>query len=279
MPRGAGAVPAGDGAGVGGEGVGTGEALVGVQVESDVAAPREGDEAFEIGDRVVGEVRGPADQVDARVEGGLEDRVGHGRPAERDELDVHEAREFVSQADEGADSGQRVFSAQQVDVGADGGDPGCQHPQRRGTRTVERVLLVERHREGVPALDRALEVAERRPDGIPGLRLVEVRVGFGARRGDDVAGEVERLAVRRAAGAGQRRAGRDHRDDGVAVDRDVHERAGGQSRVVDRGDRDGWSGGHEDLRRVRGRMPRHRGVPSGAAFQCWCDQHLRCFRC
>ncbi len=151
---------------VGGERVGTGEALVGVQVEADVAAPRDRDEAVEVGDRVVREMRCPADQVDARVERGVEHRVRYGRSAEGHELDVHAPRSSSRRPHRGADADQRVLAAEQVDVRPDGGDPGCQHPHRRGARPVERLVLVEVLGEGLPALDRAHEVAERGLDGI-----------------------------------------------------------------------------------------------------------------
>ncbi len=195
-----GAVPAGHGGGVRGEGVGAGEALVGVQVEADVAAPGDRDEAVEVGDRVVGEVRRSTDEVDARVEGGVEHGIGHGRPAQGHELEVHEAAELFAQPHQGTDADEGVGSVQQVDVGAHGGDPGCQHPQRRGAGPVERLVLVERLGEGLPALDGADEVAERGLDGIPRLGFVEVPVGLGAGGRDDVAAR-SRISPRSRAAA------------------------------------------------------------------------------
>ena len=265
VTRRAGAGRAGDRAGVGGEGVGAGEALVGMQVEADVTPPREGDETLEVGDRVVGEVRCAADQVDPGDESGLEDRVGDRRAAEGDEFDVHQADELVAQSHEGAHAGQGVIAAQQVDVRADGGDPGCQHPQRRRAGPAQRVVLVEGQGEGVPALDRAFEVSEGRPDGIPRLRLVEVGVGFRSRGGEQVARQVEDDAV----GVGQGAAGRHHREHLVAVERDVDDGARGQAHAAQCGDRDGWNGGHGGLRETFGRgargVPRQRGGPPGAA--------------
>ncbi len=129
------------------------QALVGVQVDPEAAAPGDGEQPVDVGQGVLGEVRGAADQVHAEVQDRLDVLVGSEGAGEGDEFDVHQVGQLVPDLHEGlgaADGlgdGAGPAVAEDVDVGADGGGAGGQQREGRGPGAVGD--LVDGHRRGV----------------------------------------------------------------------------------------------------------------------------------
>ena len=168
--------------------------------------PRRLEQPGQLGERVGCQVRRAADEVDARGERGLV-VLGRGQvAAERHQLEVEQAAQLLAHPDQGVHAAQRVGPGQQVDVAADRGRAVREHRQRLGPGAVRD--LVDRHlvRVRVPRLDREPQVAHRRPDRVPGERLVEVGVRVGRRRQQQEAVELEgRVRVAGTEGAARRR--------------------------------------------------------------------------
>jgi len=202
------------------------EALVGVHVHADAATLGDGEQPAQVVERRGREVRCPADQVDAEVESGFDSGVGKIGCRQRDQLDVHQVAQLLAHPHQRPDPAQRLVTDEQVDVAADGGGAVGEQPQRGGAGTFGDAVFGHHRRVRPPGIDRPHQVTHRRVDQVPGHGLVEVGVGFGRRRQQQEARQVEVGVAGQRAGGGDL----DHRS---TLDPHVHDGAIGGGRVSD----------------------------------------------
>ncbi len=226
---------------------GTVEALVGVQVDGQATPAGDREEAVEVGERVVREVRRPSDDVDPEVEHRLDVLVGAVGPGERDQLQVDERAELLAHRDEGPRAAGRLLdgrgavAAEDVDVAADRRRAGREHlehlrPGPRGDRLDGHGLRVR-----APRLDRRAEVPEGRRGELEAARLVEVGVRLGRGGEQDVAVEVQDVP----GPCGDTAAGGQHLRDDLALDDHVGGVAVGQRDTAEQRDGAGWLCAHD----------------------------------
>ncbi len=138
------------------------EEFIDVQVGADTARFGEVEQSRELGDGVIGDVRGPADEVDAGVERGLDVRGGREWARQDRDLDVHQSAQVLPDLGEHADGSQWVVVREHVGVGAHRGDAVAQHGRGRPEGARPEGLLIEGDAAGPPGGDRGVEVAARR---------------------------------------------------------------------------------------------------------------------